>query len=109
MAEIVYTGRKPSKKAKEKQAMNDLTLNDFKLMFTWGHISRTMSDVKKGKAGLLRFGVNPTTFTHTPEYLFIASKMYLKHPELMSGRVWQNAKKIAKTFGNDFIDTIYMP
>jgi hypothetical protein len=109
MAEIYFTGKKLTKKQRDKQEAESKSLTDFKLQFTWGRITKTSVDLRQGVAGLKKYGLKPETFIKTPEYLYIAQDMYKKYPEYKESQIFKNAVKVAKEFGVMFKGSVYMP
>lgn len=110
MSVVIWTGKPPTKRRKQILEKTETPLRDWKMIFTCARITGDLPNLKKAKAGLARQGVNHASFVKTLEYLFLADKIYRVNPDLMAERpiIFRQAVKIAKEFGHDCIDTVFM-
>lgn len=110
MSVVTWTGKPPTKRRKQLIEKTEIPLRLWKEYFTHARIIGDEPLLKKSKAGLARHGVNHASFVKTLEYLFLADIFYKANPQLMEERpvIFRNAVKIAKEFGNDCIDTVFL-
>jgi hypothetical protein len=110
MSVVTWTGKPPTKRRKQITEKTETKLCDWKFIFTCARITGDETLMKKSRAGLSRHGVNPASFVKTLEYLFLADKFYKANPDLIEERpvIFRNSVKIARGFGHDCIDTVFL-